>query len=231
MRSRSKYTVFGLQRSGTNYVETYLEYNFPNSDIAQGYEHNRLWKHTYSIEKDIKEYRATYNKQLMPYEYWINRLRRLNPILVHKHPFMWVESIFKIDIKYGPGSLGMKLHPHYSGNNVESLAKIYKAHADWWRNQRRHHQKIYKIQYEDLLVEGNTSKHMEQIARFFGDEESYVKSDIHIPRIRLSRNFKPEDIDRYINYETKLSKRYQGIILNIVGEETFKDYGYPFQRF
>lgn len=66
----SPYYIFGLQRSGTNYLETLLRINYY---AAKRNTHRKVWKHSLTIPKD-------YDKTIPS-------------IVIVKNPYTWIESL------------------------------------------------------------------------------------------------------------------------------------------
>lgn len=233
LQSRKKYCVFGLQRSGTNFLEQHIITGMPDCQLVNSYDMNGLWKHTYDINFDIKTKRAKTGRsnKLETYDYWISRLRETNAVLVHKHPYMWVESIYKLrlHLKNRAAIAGVRLHPDYVPPSegklacLEGLCKIYKKHQEFWKEQSRH-QRIYRVAYENLLMPGNAKMHTRFIADFFDDE--FIPFEHEIIKVPLSNKFTDDDRNKYLKYETSLDYVDKKMIRELLGSECFEYYGY-----
>lgn len=139
-----EFMIFGLQRSGTNYLTKLLKNNFEDArhtNVGQ-----KVWKHSLDV---------------FPQE----KMRAANVILhIHKNPYMWVESIaFRNHVDWiarqtrykatdldqcGPdGVIGPK------AMNPYNLARTYlEFHENWCLNPPPHVlNRLLTVRYEDLL--------------------------------------------------------------------------------
>lgn len=230
------YVVYGLQRSGTNFLEKLIKSSFNNVDIKNAYEYNAPWKHAFDIHHDIETktarirqlngeaqpYKSHHPFVVETYDYWIARLREVNAILITKHPFTWIDSVTKKNVD-------MKRFKLYNTNNDPLMfAEIYKQHALFWREQRRH-QQIFKLPYENLIrAPGNALMYTRLIGEFFGDKHNGFDG---IPnKVNMSDKFSEEKRNKYVNIETNLSPAIQKDVLNIIGNDILEDYGYRTQK-
>lgn len=224
---RKKYTVFGLQRSGTNFLEQQLMTGLPNCRIINAYAHDGPWKHTYDIHHDIKTMYAKTTNGLETYDYWIARLRETNAIWIHKHPVMWVQSVLKknVDCRRHPDFDGKPEArvKYYTGTKL-SLCNMYRNHWLFWKEQSRH-QKIYRVPYEHLLPGANAKMHTKMIAEFFNDDD-FTPYDRAFDKVPMSAKFTEDDRNKYLKYETNLNEEDQAFILKHVGKDCLKYYGY-----
>jgi len=224
------YTVFGLQRSGTNFLETLIKKSFKDTNLLLAYEHNGVWKHAFDIQHDIKTQKARvkYNDDgkvvhfrsngsyvVETYDYWINRLRSINAILITKHPFTWIESVQKKNVDM------RRFKKYNASHKSEMFAEIYHDHALFWKEQMRY-QNILHIKYEDLLV--SRELWLNKISEHFNDECTPFTGEL--TKISMSPSFSADDVNRYRNIETKLSTEEKNNVLGIIGEDIMKMYRY-----
>ena len=135
-----KAAVFGLQRSGTNFLETFIRENFRQLNIVNT-DSRYIWKHSYEFD-----------------------LNKIDSTAIHavimKSPYSWIESICrkKVDIlKRRPFLAENKnnKNENISGVNIPELAKLWSNYVTWFFSDEV--QKIIKpeiFQYE-FLIENN----------------------------------------------------------------------------
>lgn len=220
------WTVFGLQRSGTNYLESLIKKSvIPKPTFRLAYEHEGVWKHAFDIPYDIETKRAKRPGTIREghgahiietYDYWIARLREVNAVLITKHPFTWIDSVRRknIDMK--------RFQKYDKSEDAHMYAEIYRDHALFWLEQMRH-QNIYHIRYEELLAD---KKHyLTKIGEHFDVECEPFAEDLH--KVSMSKHFKPEDRDKYIKCETNLTTEQQKEVIKIISKDILVNgYGY-----
>jgi hypothetical protein len=225
------YTVYGLQRSGTNFLETLIKLSFKNAGIKTVYEHNVVWKHASDIQHDrdtlkakVKYHNGQFNHYqgegefvVETYDYWIARLRETNAIFITKHPFTWIDSVIRKEVD-------MRRHKLFDDSKDPLMfAQIYREHAMFWKEQRRH-QSIPHIKYEDLLA--NRQRELLKISDFFNDPcVPFVKE---MNTVKMSSKFTSVDKAKYMAVKTNLSKEVQKNVVEIVGKEIMENYGYTY---
>lgn len=141
-------TVFGLQRSGTNYVEQLLLRNVKKSAVLNGgnatpreaYIGNNfkgLWKHGYNFS-------SSDFKKLFKHKFKI--------FYVYKHPYRWIESVLRKGqdfhddvIKVNPSIFSSK-----KKSFVEQCAVLYVDHMRYWREVCAKYD-FMRIYYKNLL--------------------------------------------------------------------------------
>ena len=183
--------VFGLQRSGTNYLEQLLKTNFSLSRANNSTRNDPNWKHNVNVANIVKE--------------------SSHPIFViHKNPYMWIESIcFRRSVDWTitqndfPAT---ERHPDDDYNvgkeklNIVNLAKTYqKFYRNWvTRTTPEIKEKSFVIKYEDLLV----TETRENILQSINEHFSYGRHDYNwknIERVGMSPSWKPTDADMYLS--------------------------------
>lgn len=184
-----EYTVLGLQRSGTEFIEELIRRNLPNSHIANtrpDRPSNKIWKHCYGIKR-------------LP--------KHINFLYTHKHPYMWIESILNNHVDV----LDSYSYPHVAkpgkfmlkGFNIEALATLYRDHTRFWLDLIPR-APIYYTSYEDLIdSEENTIYHVNQISKFFN--QPLINDHVEIPgKVRQSNPFTEKDREKYRNTITTI---------------------------
>ena len=211
------YFDFGLQRSGTNYIEQILNQNF---DGRRQNRNNASWKHF-----------------IDPPDGWNGQ----HPtILIYKNPYTWVESIclrnsvdwIKTQRKYPAleGPVDLKLGP--KNINVEALAKTYKHWHDKWILHPKpgaNYDNVVIIKYEDLLRDGSRNKILEEIQTKFKLQRKRPNQWIIPPRgkVSQSRDYNQDRESYYLDMKPeKLQKQHIDCINNIVGIELIQELGY-----
>ena len=144
-------TVFGLQRSGTSYIEELLKLNF-NASIKNTFSSGYIWKHAFNLDRAVVNTPGEKNYNLQKY----HQLDTLNCIHVYKNPYTWIESILNKkshffatpypDVQRQRSSD----QPMINGLNLCYLAEIWTKHSAYWLNVAEQ-KKIYRIKYEELI--------------------------------------------------------------------------------
>jgi hypothetical protein len=126
----SKFYIFGLQRSGTTFVENLITLNF-NARVCN---REGSWKHSLSIP---------------------NKLHDDLSIVVFKNPYTWLESIvFRDPADLLVTAKSYKLTEHSNDSYVighdrvdlVQLSKLYNDYVSKWSETS-----FIKVRYEDLL--------------------------------------------------------------------------------
>lgn len=116
-----KFCIFGLQRSGTTFLEFLLKQNFV-CEISNGVH----WKHTL---KRVETYDITFN--------------------IYKNPYTWIESIVFRDpadlLINSPHLLDAGYNIGHDQVNLELLAKLYNDYALSWYDDNTF------VRYEDII--------------------------------------------------------------------------------
>jgi hypothetical protein len=118
-----KFNIFGLQRSGTTFLEFLLKDNFV-CEVANG----SNWKHTLTrVESDY----ITFN--------------------IYKNPYTWIESVVFRDpadlLLTSPSLLDEGYNIGHDRVNLELLAKLYNNYALSWYDE------CTFVRYEDLILQ------------------------------------------------------------------------------
>lgn len=182
-----RYQLFGLQRSGTNYLQQLLEQNFRVQGLNT---HKDVWKHNVTIPQ---KYNASYPS-----------------ILIVKHPYTWVESLcernpvdwLKRQKKF-PASLDEKGMTFGKNRfNVRQLAKTYAYFFSTWFSEVD-----FIIRYEDLLFKDRREKILSQLQEKYNwkRKESYwvnpgriyQSGDYNMGREKYYKAMKPMNLNEF----------------------------------
>lgn len=156
------YLIYGLHRSGTDYLEETIRINFEKERIVNV---SDLWKH--SLDDPAGFNKAEYNTK---------------PILIiYKNPYSWMETL-----AFGPredfaGSTDWytKMEefqdpdfrigelPDRPWINLQSSAAVYRYWVDNWMFRNNIVNRTVWVKYEDLLVPGTRKTVLDNIARKF----------------------------------------------------------------
>ena len=204
-----KYFDFGLQRSGTNFLELLIQSNFGGQRQNR---HNAGWKH-----------------YIDPPELWVGQ----HPtFLIYKNPYTWVESIcfrntvdwIKTQRKYPAleGPAVNKLGP--KGINVEQLAITYNHwYQQWIENPKpsANYDNVVIIRYEDLLREGKRNNILSGIEAKFNTKRKKPNSWIipQMGKVSQSRDYHKDREQYYLDMKPeKLSENHIKIIGEVLGD-------------
>ena len=208
------YYAFGLQRSGTNFLETLFKLNYGQNTMNS--QRFGSWKHSINIPK-------AYNFQLPT-------------VIIHKNPYTWVESIAMrnhVDWLKTQNTYPADQHtfPELQiGNwhmNVTNLAKTYRHfHLNWL--DRYEIPKYLVIRYEDLLVDTTRNFVMQQVETTF--EWKRENTSIIVPSkgaVSQSKDYNDERQSYYLSGEPSfLTDRQIEEINNVVGRGLIMKMGY-----
>ena len=173
-----EYRLFGLQRSGTNYLDQLIDENFENTHNLM--HTTRMWKHRINPPKNIEGDKI---------------------IVIYKNPYKWIESIIRnaedffigqktYDCKVvegfdesaivwkktkGPGAInGMR------PMNLVNSAKVYKHHTEKWVFSNKH----FIVRYEDLLLDESKEAVLDDIGSFLSAKRrsDMIREPVKVPR-------------------------------------------------
>lgn len=188
-----EYYLFGLQRSGTNFLEKIIHHNYLFKSANHNMAPNRnLWKH--NINPTLKEY----NKSHLA-------------IHMHKNPYTWIESICtRNDAQwayYQKEYSGINTdEPEYELGpnkiNVKVLAKAWSVYHSNWKiflSDKNH----ITVKYEDLLTEDGLNRCIESFNIMMGLNSEF--DSLVIPeKIPYSNKFSDDDKSYYMNQIPKV---------------------------
>jgi hypothetical protein len=189
--------IFGIHRSGTNYLMSLLNSNFGKiheKNINNNYQ--PLWKHSVVVDSTIGDYPT---------------------FVIYKNPYTWVESIIKRKQDDGHNiMLASKYLPHYVDENryiktdsdlsyyngkisFERLLNIYRQfHENWILNFPKQNN-LFVISYEDLLIEETRNKILDIIGKKFNWDSPNNWLNSEPGTIPLSKDYSHERGEYYLN--------------------------------
>ena len=189
--------VFGLHRSGTNYLTSLLNVNFKKIiQVNSDGNYTPLWKHSVVVDSTIGDYPT---------------------FVIYKNPYTWVESIIKRKQDDGYNiMLASKYLPHYVDENryiktdsdlsyydgkisFERLLNIYRQfHENWVLNFPKQNN-LFVISYEDLLIEEKRNKILDIIGKKFNWDSPNNWLNSEPGTIPLSKDYSHERGEYYLN--------------------------------
>lgn len=210
----TNYQIFGIQRSGTNFVETVMRSNFNKTKKNS----QRLcWKHTITDPTGLDKAAPT--------------------IVIYKNPYTWVESIafrntvdwLKTQTKYpakAPTTPELTIGP--SNLNLTNIIKTYRDFYQNWLG-REDMSMYYVIKYEDLLNQNIRDVIMEEICQKFWWTKTKKGPWAYPSRGSVSQS-KDYSLDREQYYVAgkpeKLTEEHIKEINQILGEDFIRSMGY-----
>lgn len=209
------YYVFGMQRSGTNFLEQLLKMNY---GAKKRNATTSAWKH--SIDD--------------PTEGW---QKKLPTIIIHKNPYAWVESIatrntvdwLKTQKTYPADEEILPIYKLGPKNmNVVNLAKTYRHfHMNWLGRTDIPNYGV--IRYEDLLVDDKRYKILLQFNEKFGWHKP-ANDRFRIPSrgsVSQSKDYNEEREKYYLDFKPKELTQIQIEAINeTIGEDLITKMGY-----
>jgi hypothetical protein len=211
--------VNGLQRSGTNFLEELIQFNFKDVE-ALCKNKTGHWKHSLTIENPS----------------YFDSIDLV--LVIAKNPFTWVESIsMRNEMDYLTSQTKYelfdydKLSPNSLGRwnlNLESLCKTYNDFYEFWLHN--FDSKRIFIRYEDILEKQYILKLFDQLVSL-GLER--ISNDIVIPQLgSVSESLieYPEDhLENYKKYVTQhLSNAQRKIIGTTINKSLLKLWYFKF---
>ena len=214
----NSYYIYGIQRSGTNYLEQLIKSNFPSCRVMNSQQ--RAWKH--SINMPI---------------HWDNTQYTF---IIHKNPYTWVESMCfrnRVDwIKTQKTYPANELHTadilNVEGANIVNLARTWKHfHNTWLFSEETKSPKRLVIRYEDLLNDNSRRVILSTIAQMtkWGHKKT-SDNDWHNPKmgkVSQSPDFDEKRLAYYQKqYPEKLTKLQIGAITQEIKPQMIRQMGY-----
>ena len=192
-----RYYLYGLQRSGTNVIQTFLETNFNISFMNKGDRQSPYNKH-FRIYDDKDIIPQTDNKNQYKNQYIIQSLKELDKLLgdlnqtnkyiiVYKNIFSWLPSIEK-------WAKGCKWKTNSKMEFVEDYLNFIKK---WYslRNDR-----VFFIKYEDFLnISDDNNSLVNKLSVFLNKKPK--KNIYSFDKVNCSKQFTTSRKRYYINHE------------------------------
>jgi len=212
--------VFGLHRSGTNYLTSLLNVNFKKIiQVNSDGNYTPLWKHSVVVDSTIGDYPT---------------------FVVYKNPYTWVESIIKRRQDDGHNiMLASKYLPHYVDENryiktdsdlsyydgkisFERLLNIYRQfHENWILNFPKQNN-LFVISYEDLLIKEKRDKILDIIGKKFNWDSPNNWLNSEPGTIPLSKDYSHERGEYYLNGKPKELSIEEIEMIDTIIDESFK---------
>lgn len=182
-----KYTVFGLQRSGTNWIEQCIKQNFKEMNLANT-DKQYIWKHKYDFEP------ALFGEDRMH-------------LYVIKEPYMWIESILRKNVDVA------KRYPEVLKDNknkfdlgpfdIQKLANLWSEHTIWWHQEHIiERSKIHRVEYESLLQPGELDKLLFMLKKKYDLKMNHFDSTFKNPhKVGQSDQWNEGTRMKYLNKE------------------------------
>lgn len=211
MTDKSFY-IFGLQRSGTNFVENIMRVNFKSAKLNRGIHHN-TWKHSIDVPDGYDPSHFT--------------------IVIHKNPYTWIESIsLRSNVDWEQTQTTYPARQIEDRRfvlgekrkfNVLNLCRTYKHFHDTWLPRAD-----LVIRYEDMLVTETRNKILEKIENSF--ERTFPQKEWSIPQkgaISLSKDYNDDREKYYIAGKPQhMNDRTIFMVNRIITTELISDLGY-----
>lgn len=211
------FTVFGVQRSGTNFVERLLRDNITKSKPINTWQ-TGVWKHSYGI--DTKPPRKAKEKDIGSYgskEYYDKIVSGEHPtIYIHKNPYTWLSSITdkSVDITSSyphvtrPNLSGTEPQFMFGNLNLRTLAQHWNDHSEFWyktwEESKKGPRPFLVYRYEDLIQSREeTIRITREIIEYYKFEYRHPnQKDISIAeKVSQSSQFTEEHRERYIKFQ------------------------------
>lgn len=189
----NSFYIYGLQRSGTNYLEQLLRQNFDVGKKNANQRNTPMWKHNTIVDNNVIKSKD-------------------KVFVIHKNPYMWIESIcFRSAVDWTLTQLEFPATDKNSdddynigkkGFNIVNLAKTYQTFYQNWVTAT--HPKIKEkscvIKYEDLIV----TQSREDILCHIADHFKYTRKTTtwrNPTSVGMSPSWKHTDADMYISQQ------------------------------
>lgn len=227
------FTVFGLQRSGTNFLEGCIRNNFIDVKVCNTFRQNGIWKHVYNIENNSENAKETGKRGSQKHFDMIGK--EISGVHIHKHPYSWIESILrkKVDIEKTYSFVTDKKNAEAfmirNNLNIRNLAELHRNHSSYWMNVCDNSNKnMFRLRYEDLISSPEDTKdYIRKIAEHFNVNLKNEKN-LHIPeKVGQSDKFTDQKREMYKNFKLQyLNWKQIEIINEILDENVVSRQGY-----
>lgn len=214
-------TIFGLQRSGTNFVEQLVKRNIKGAAIANTWRNNPvgIWKHSYDI--DTKPNGAKVNGDRGDVQRYKKIGNEIKAWYIHKNPYSWIESICtkQVDIKKTYPRVIFKAGRdddrfQINGLSLERLAELYRDHTDFWFRVC-HDKKIFHLSYEDLIASSDSTRSGINAFAGYYNLQCNRPRDVVIPeKVGQSDKFSEETREKYNKVRLQLLTWEQVVKIN-----------------
>ncbi len=200
------FTVIGLQRSGTNFVEECLR-RCANAKIENKNSQRGIWKHGFEFDQVPDN----------------------NLCLVHKHPVSWIDSIRRQEEdlirpakpQAGRTSWHRNLRTSSGELDFERLACLWDAFHKWWL---LNFPSVTLLRYETLIEsEKRTQFEIIEACKMMGVDAR----DFEVPRkVNQSKALTPERRMGYVGFVFDTGPREAQRVLENVSPFLMRKFGY-----
>lgn len=204
-------TIFGLQRSGTNFTEQLVKRNIKNVSIGNAWRNNPIgiWKHAYDI--DVKPNAAKNNGDRGDVQRYKKIGNEIKAWYIHKNPYSWIESICtkQVDIKKTYPRVVFKegrdeKRFEVNGLSIERLIELYRDHTNFWFRVCDE-KKIFHLSYEDLIYSADSSRAgVNAFAEHYGLQCNRPRDVIIPEKVGQSDQFSEQTRQKYKEVKLKL---------------------------
>ena len=212
----TQYFMFGIQRSGTNYLQQLLHENFQSVKLMN--RQGTCWKHSLEVPKGWDYGRFTF--------------------VIYKNPYTWVESMtlrnrvdwLKTQNRYPADDLHKIDVLNVEGMNIVNLAYTWRDfHTTWLRSDVLNPRTHLVIQYENLLDDQKRAKTLNTIRHLTKWDMKHPNAwvDVPIGKVSQSFNFNKKSKEYYQKQMPQtLTKIQTGAITHAIGPNLIREMGY-----
>jgi len=209
--------LYGIQRSGTNFVQVLFRQNFVDVRV---FDNTFGWKHGKPLTINGMEKWMDKKNRRQKLGDLFSKIRKnqcLYPCVIIKNPYSWYQSIKKWSSKYG----GFHIERSYANYN-----KVYKSYKDLYEGKYKNegiYCDAFILKYEDLLR--NTKKKVTEVSNQFGIN---MKGKFIVPtKVYQSKTFTEQRKKFYLgNGNFGLSDKLIKRITDLIDWDLMKFYGY-----
>jgi len=197
---KTKFCIFGLQRSGTSFIEKLIALNF-TCVISNG----ANWKHSLD---------------------YVDTFTSFN---IYKNPYTWVESVIFRDpadiLLTHPHLLSGERSEKigHDSVNLRELCKLYNTYCNNWLE----HDDVTVVKYEDIIQEKTRNVFLDSLLPIF---ESRNHGQYMVPApgsLFMSEGFSNDMLQYYVNQKpTRLSRENIEVVNQNISNDVFEKLGY-----
>ena len=204
-----KHYTFGLQRSGT----TFLDHLLKNTFSASWLNGPGTWKHSLEVPEEIKQTQETV-------------------LLIYKNPYTWTESV----VFREPADMLVCFHDYglqdstdaealagHESINLRRLAALYALHAERWL-ALADKPNVLLLRYEDIV----TYQGLERLRERLPVSRNRVIWQVPEPgSLFMSEGFQDSMIEYYLNQQpVRLTAQQVAIVNSSIPDNVFEKLGY-----
>lgn len=181
-----QFAVFGIQRSGTNFMQRFVTHNTKNAFQKQGWKHDLSCMHNGAGTVRIYMYKTPYK--------WIESIHRNHEDV----PKRWDE---KYKLMAADGADDIKIDTKHRGDtnhcklSLKKLCRLYSDHLlNWYNDSKIEDKNIYLVSYESMI------KDPQKWLIEFSEKYNFdiISANIHVPdKVQQSNKFTDQDRQYY----------------------------------